>query len=251
VAARYHEETLRALGIAYAPDAAAMSALEARAAGLGVTFPASFVEWYGMQEGILLLRQHSNSDEPIGIDSLGMPAHLRPWRAEADASTGPVLEFMVENQGVCIWAVRLDAGDDPPVLVAVDPGYEWRPHASTFSSFIACQVWDHPEEDERVRLAAQAVELSPHDLAEMRRRFCERATTHGWPTTNIFRFERDDARVLIWDADGQADWWLSAESDVNVTALARELWAMGNLKSSLYGIDKRGDAILSLLREER
>lgn len=201
--------------MSYSADAAALNALDVRANELSVQLPASFVEWYGMRDGLELLRQHSNCDEPVDV-------------AELDVSNGPptsrIVKFMVENQGVCAWGIALDAGDDPPVLVAVDPKFEWRPHAETFSSFIACQVWDHAEASERVLLGAQASPLASVDLELLRRRFHEKPTTHGWPGKHTFRFERDDARLRIWDCGGQADWWISARSEASVAFLARELW---------------------------
>lgn len=136
------------------------------------------------------------------------------------------------------------------MLVAVDPNFAWRPHAASFSTFIACQIWDHHDRDDRVLLVAQASELAPADLAFLRERFLERPTTHGWPTKNISRFERDDVHVLIWDGDGQADWHISAVSDEEVAAVARELRACGKLRTSLHGVDDRGEHIVRALREQ-
>jgi hypothetical protein len=87
---RFHEAALRDLGRGYEADPAALSELERRAAALGVPLPASFVEWYGMRDGIELLRKHGNSDWPVEISELGDRMH-----------GGQVLPFMFENQGVC------------------------------------------------------------------------------------------------------------------------------------------------------
>ena len=184
---RFHENALRALGVAYETDGNVLSALRARASEFGVRFPASFIEWYSMRNGITLLRQHSNSDEPLEIAKLGAPTWTFKDRSVPESMHGRMLQFMVENQGVCTWGIALDAGDDPPVLVAVDPDFEWRPHAASFSTFIECQVWDHGKVHSGLRLAAQASELAPLDLELLRRRFREKTTTHGWPTKNIFR----------------------------------------------------------------
>lgn len=236
---RFHEETPNALHVSYAPDTTALKALDARASKLGVQFPASFVEWYGMRGGIALLRQHSNCDEPVDIAKLDV---------SSDSVGGRIVKFMDENQGVCGWGIPLDAGDDPPVLVAVAPEFEWRPHADTFSTFIACQVWDYEEAAERVLLGAQASPLAPLDLDLLRRTFHEKPATHGWPGKHTFGFERDDARVRIWDEGGQADWWISARSEASVAFLARELWMCGDLKTSMYGVDERGERVLKSLR---
>lgn len=120
VASRYHAEALRALGAtAYVPDPAAWLELEQRAAELGVRFPAALVEWYGMRGGIELLREHSNTDHPIAIADLG----ANEMRTTSGSAHGRILQLMVENQGVCTWGIPLAAGDDPPVLVAVDPDF--------------------------------------------------------------------------------------------------------------------------------
>lgn len=249
VPSRFHEEALRQLSLAYEADADALSALERRAAELGVRFPASFVEWYGMRDGIALLQQHSNTDWPVEIAKLGTARW--PFETSVPGSAhGPMLQFMVENQQVCTWGIPLDAGDDPPVLVAVDPDFKWRDLAPSFSTFIACQIWDHDGGPNGGLLLAQACELAPGDLELLRRSCRERPTTHGWPTRNVFRFERDDAHILIWDAERQADWWISAHSEESLTAIAREVWRCGDLSTSLYSNDPCGEEVLRVLRGE-
>jgi hypothetical protein len=49
------------------------------------------------------------------------PDQVEPVAADLGAGLrSEDLWLMTENQGVCVWAVPLDAGDDPPVLVAGD-----------------------------------------------------------------------------------------------------------------------------------
>lgn len=242
---RFHEETLSELQLVYEPDAAALELLDNRASQLGVRFPASFVEWYGMREGITLLRQHSNQDRPVDIAELG--SSERPLLNENARPSPPtqMMPFMVENQGCCTWAIPLDAGDDPPVLVDVEKEGRWRPYAATFSTFVACQIWDYPTT--RIRLQAQAIPLAPFDLEVLRRNLCERAMTYSWPTTQSFRFEREGARVLIFAGDNQADWWLTGRSEETLAALVRDLWMCGDLKTSLWAVDDAGQRALSSL----
>jgi hypothetical protein len=89
-------------------------------------------------------RQNSNCDDPVEITRLGEPCKWR-WDETRDLIREGLLLFMVENQAVSVWAVRLDAGDDPPVVVARDPDLKWRACAERFSTFIESQVWDHTE----------------------------------------------------------------------------------------------------------
>jgi hypothetical protein len=253
MSSRFHQEALQRLGLEYVADPGRIAALTERSAALRVTLPASFLEWYGMRDGIELLRRNSNTDDPVAIERLGTPLQWC-WDEPHDLVAERLLLFMVENQGVCIWALQLDAGDDPPIVVASDPDLEWGPCAERFSTFIACQIWDHMEvcceSEHRILLGAQASQLERADLAFLRSRFSEKATTHGWPGDNQYRFERGDSRLLVWDGDGQADWWVSAATEASLEDLVREIWGCADLTSSLWSHDPRGENVLRTLRRE-
>jgi hypothetical protein len=164
---------------------------------------------------------------------------------------------MFENQAVSVWAVGLGGEDDPPVFVARDPDLEWRLCAETFSTFVGCQVWDHTEVFDpaeppaRILVQAQDVPLRGDDLAFLRRGFTAKATTHGWPGDNQYRFERGDVRILIWDGEHQADWWIAASEPAGLAAIATELWDCGGLRDSLWSNDARGTEVLKTLRASR
>jgi hypothetical protein len=230
-----------------------MAALEARFAFLGVALPPAFAEWYAMRDGIELLRRNSNCDKPVEIGALGEPVTWR-WDQPRDLVCEGLLLFMVENQAVCVWALRLNAGEDPPVVVARDPDLAWRACGERFSTFIACQVWDHvevfPGRQHRILLCANGAPLEAKDLASLRSRFSERASSQGWPGDNQYRFERGDSRVLVWDGEYQADWWLSATTEANLAGLVRELWECADLQESLYSSDPRGESVLRSLRNQ-
>jgi hypothetical protein len=93
-----------------------------------------------------------------------------------------ILPFMIENQGVCIWGVRLDGGDDPPVVVEVDSGTppRWQLCAERFSDWLGSQV-----ENFRVlkssRFVAQAPALYDSVVRLLRQHFEEGMQTHAWP----------------------------------------------------------------------
>jgi hypothetical protein len=253
---RFHQESFSRLSREYAPDPAATSALERRAGELGVALPESFVEWYGMRDGVEILRLHSNSDHPVAIERLGQTIKWR-WQQERDWIREGLLVFMIENQAVCVWAVRLGDTADPPVVVARDPDLQWRPCAERFSTFIGCQIWDWSEvfsawqPGGRVMLQAQDTPLRQGDLAFLRERFDNRPTTRGWPGDTQYRFERGEARVLVWESEGQADWWITAMDEDGLAALVDELWDCGDLHASLYCNDQRSQRVLEKLRRER
>jgi hypothetical protein len=248
--ARFHREALRRLEVEYAPDPAAMRALAARASHLGILLPASFVEWYGMRGGIELLKRNSNCDEPLAIEELGDRFEWR-WSVTPDCLAEGRLIFMFENQAVSVWALGLRGGDDPPVFVARDPDLEWRPCAEAFSTFVGCQVWDHTEifdranPPRRILVQAQDVPLRSNDLAFLRQGFSARATTHGWPGDNQYRFERGEARILIWDGEDQADWWITAATAAGLAAVVAELRHCGTLGTTLWSDAETGTEVLA------
>jgi hypothetical protein len=253
---RFHEDALRRLATPYQPDPAATRALEARANELGIALPASFAEWYGMRDGVELLKRNSNCDEPLGVEDLGKRFKWRGLVAEDWLAQG-LLIFMFENQSVCVWALQLDGGDDPPVLVARDPELEWVECAQSFSTFVACQVWDHAEVlgtaegSTRLLVQAQDIPLQSEDLAFLRRTSVEKPATHGWPADNQYRFERGNARVLIWDGKDQADWWIAAPDVEDLALVVEDLWDCGGLRTTLWCTDERCQAVLEGIRADR
>src|SRR5262245_44588782 len=56
------------------------------------------------------------------------------------------LGVIIEAQGCCLWAVRLDGSDDPPVVQAEDwhsATPTWQPVADRFSTFTLARTWSH------------------------------------------------------------------------------------------------------------
>lgn len=252
MASAFHSKALKLLNLEGVPDSAAVEELQARGRELGIRFPASFIDWYGMRDGIELLKRHSNSDEPIAIGKLGERVYVT--RTRDTLREEGVLPFMIESQSVCLWGLRLDGTDDPPVVVAVDPKYQWSQCSDHFSTFIASQLWDYHEvfgETDKILVQAQDVQLRADDLKFLREHFTERTTTHGWPGDHQYRFERETIRIVIWDAAGQADWWIAAPDEERLTQALDELLNCGGLKKSLWGNDARGERVLARFKGER
>jgi hypothetical protein len=166
-----------------------------------------------------LLAEFSNCDRPIEVDEMA-----RPKWSQHSALDAALLPFMVENQGVCTWAVRLNGADDPEVLVEVDSGDppEWQPAASTFSAWLNCQVNDHML-TQRALFTAQAEPLAPATLAELERTFSVGPRTYGWPAPVVHRFSIPSGSILLWAADDQCDWWIAPSSLGNARELLEAL----------------------------
>jgi hypothetical protein len=244
---RYHRKTFDLLGQEPAVSERAVELLAAAEQRCGKALPAAVREWYSIRGSKGILATYSNQDLPVGVEELGAPTAAAQGPSPELLSEG-YLVIMCENQGVCWWAVRLDGSEDPPVVVAVhpSPAPTWEPCAETFSSFVYTLVWDWQGWD-WPWLNAQDQELTPRDFEFLRERFVELPTTYGWPGRRNYRFSRADQRVLIWSAEGQADWKLRACSPESLLELATELWRCGTLANTLYGLDV-GEEIVTRLR---
>ena len=86
----FHTEALNLLKIQHVLDSTAVEALRARENQLGVSFPPSFVEWFGMRDGLELLKCHSNSDEPIPIEKLGERVYVTRTRDTLREESGVI-----------------------------------------------------------------------------------------------------------------------------------------------------------------
>jgi hypothetical protein len=188
---------------------------------IGNAIPRTFQQFLSLENGVELLGHFSNCDNPIPFGELGRIQ-------EAWSGYNPfhhnLLPFMYESQGVCTWAVALDEGDDPPVLVEIDSGVppSWRTVADTFSLWLECQVSDWPLYP-TWKFAAQAPELEETGLALLRQRFKEGHTTFAWPGTRNYRFSSARLKLLLWDAEGQCDWWISPQPGASVGEALEEL----------------------------
>lgn len=167
-----------------------------------------------------------------------------PWEAD------PILELLVENQGVVAWGLPLDQGDDPPVLVGwrdtADPLIEFAP---SVAKFVYAMAWDCHRFEQSPLLQAQAKPLDPPSLAALRSRYLEVTETRGWPAHNTYRFEGEGGlTVTLWSGDSQCDWFVTAGDPVT---LAREVeWqlTLSDLMDSFWSNDHEAEELLARLR---
>lgn len=191
-----------------AESEAAVRSLEQR---LNTPIPASLREVLVTDQWPQFLRDFSNCDEPLDIAEMGVDTGR--WRS-FDPSSALLLPFMVENQGVCTWAIPLNEGDDPYVLVEVD-GQDppiWKTAAESFSMWLRCQV-----EDQLVlaqaTLGGQAGPLSDEVRSALLRIFSAAPSTSAWPAREILRFRNDLGALLLWNDEEQCDWWVAPASE--------------------------------------
>ena len=126
----YHQATLDLLKIEPGVSPTRIAAVRTREKACGQRFPASVVEWYSLERAEDLYEEHTGGEWLTPLDELG---------SNADQIARGFLRVATENQGVVIWYVRLDEGDDPPVLgdsraMADLEGVRWAtgPHFSEF-----------------------------------------------------------------------------------------------------------------------
>jgi hypothetical protein len=231
----YHQATCDLLGLAPTVDLSERAAIAERERQLGVRFPASLVEWYSLR-GALGILAGATGDRALGVAELGESPD--GWGGGPDRLLQQgLLILRVEHEGACHWALRLDDGANPRVLVEVGSPPDapiWRLHAASFSDYVYTLAWDRLAFVLPYCLAAQDVPLDRRDLELLEREFTPRQRTWAWPGHTNYRFGRDDQRVVVWDGDGQADWSLLAGSADGLAALGRTLWDCGELASTLY-----------------
>ena len=238
---RFHQATCQLLAMSPVVDEAARAVIDNRERRLGVSIPAAVAEWYGLRGAVDVLAG-ANGDHPRSAARLGEPSGN--WGgAPRDLVPEGLLVVCTENQAVCHWAVPLDEGPDPQVLVERgDSGQEpvWQHHAPSFSDYVFALAWDRVAFALPYGLAAQDVPLRTEDVGRLERGFVQRQRTYAWPANTSYRFERPEQRVVIWDGDRQADWWLLAATEQALASLARQLWGCGQLATSLYGCGHNG-----------
>jgi hypothetical protein len=161
-----------------------------------------------------------------------------------------LLPFKHENQGVCVWAILLDESDDPPVYVNVDDN-GWNLQASTFSDYVYSCIWDYAVVFAKPALVqAQNEPVSDDALNTLADELTEQLRTYGWPGCTQYRFAGDRKAILIWSAENQADWFVSADDADALRRILQTIWDLDAVGQSLYDCSEIGKTVLEGLREK-
>lgn len=249
---RFHEKTLDLLPSRPAVTRFALDAVDALESRLGRPLPASVREWYSHTDAAGTLERYSNQNPTVPLSESGLPTHQE--RDGRDLGAEGLLVFRYENQGVCTWAVRLDESDDPPVVVSYDCALQtWHQSADTFTDYVYTCVWDCTLvlTDDELVIQAQNDPVSETTLQSLRRLFAAGVTTHGWPWHTQYRFERGDQYLLIWAGEGQADWFLSADSERSISEALESIWELDRVGEAFWSNSDVGQAIIDRLRSAR
>jgi hypothetical protein len=246
VVLRYHARTLRLLGITPRIAPTAVKEFDRVERRTGRTLPASVREWYSLKGACQLLRKYSNADPPLAISELGKPRTDTNGGGPHDLLARDLLVFRYENQAVCVWAVRLDGSDDPPVVVDYDSQFQtWLSCGATFSGHLFAWMWDYALVlGQDLLIQAHNRPLSAQALAFLGRHFDVGPETHGWPGHTQYRFSKEDQRILIWASDDQADWLLSADVGESLRQLVRTVWDCDQVGKWLWSHTEQGESLL-------
>lgn len=243
----YHARTFELLKQVPTLSLNNLQALRAFEYRTNIKLPEAFYEWFCFEDAAELLTTCNFQSQPIQIDEFSLP--LEAWWSFNPVS-GAVLPFLAENQGVCTWAIRLDSGDDPIVMIEVDSAVppKWQLCSPGFSEWVY-GVARGSLIMERVRFQAQAAALSEQDLKFLQAEFQGGGHTYAWPGAINYQFLGRWGDLIIWTGDGQADWFLAPHNG-SERLLLEQLWQCGDLASSLYGMDEAAKGWLEALRQE-
>lgn len=163
---------------------------------------------------------------------------------------GDVLWLMTENQGVCVWGVPLDAGEDPPVLVggSLESGEVLVEYAPSVADFLSALAWDKRLFAGDPMIQAQAAPVDDRTLGHLRAQYREGLSTFGWPARTNHRFEgAGGLKLALWAGARQCDWWIVADQMTTLEA-AVSMWRHhSDLEMTLWSNDGAGSELLDRL----
>jgi len=239
-------EVFRNAGWNPVPSGAAERGLLAVERRVARTLPAAFREFYSLENGPSLLEQYSNSDRPLRLAELGE----RPerWRGY-DPLDEDILPFMIENQHLGAWGIRLNGGDDPQVVVEMNSTVPpvWQRCADRFTDWLESQM-ENFRLFENCWFNADGPELTEESLCLLRQYFGEGIRTYAWPGKTNYRFFNDRSNILLWNQDGMCSWWIAPKSAADVTAALDEIAKVGGIEKDLCGVEDRFEEMLRAWR---
>ena len=214
---------------------------------IGRKLPAAFHKFYSIEDARALLKHYSNSDRPCFARE-----PMSPRWDDYDPMDDKILPFMIENQGVCVWGVRLDSGDDPPVVVEVDSGTppRWQLCAERFSDWLGSQV-DNFRVLKSSWFVAQASALTDNIMRLLGEHFEEGLQTRAWPGETNYRFCNSRSELVLWSTKEQCDWWIAPRSADTAAAALDEIEEVAGIGKSIYAPWEQHEELLRIWRESR
>jgi hypothetical protein len=237
----YHDATFRLLGKNTDISAAAKLMFNESEHRLGIKMPMSLREWYERESAIVVLADCSNQDPPIEVSRFKIVA----WHGKR------LMPIRNENQGVCTWAVEIDGGENPAVLVEVDSnGTHWDVLANSFSEYVFSCVWDYKLVHMQPALVqAQNIKLSGAAIDLLSREFVPVLSTRCWPGSAQYRFQGSGCGVLIWDSPEQADWFVGARDAESLRVALETIGNIDLVSKQFYDCSTIGREVLAGLRK--
>jgi hypothetical protein len=216
---------------------------------IGRTLPTALRAFYSLEKSTSLLAHFSNADRPIVLERLA--TSLERWR-NYDPLQEAILPFMIENQGVCVWSVRLDDGEDPPVVVDVDSGTppRWQLCSHGFTDWLRSQI-NNFRVLQSSWFVAQAPALSDGVVDLLGRCFEEGSRTYAWPGETNFYFSSSLSELVLWSTKHQCDWWIAPRSaDVTLAALDK-IDEVAGIGRNIYAPRTQYEELLGRWRKSR
>lgn len=248
---QYHRAIFDLLGVVPAPSRRLLAALKARERECGVRFPASVRAFYADAHADTLLEE-TTGQRLIYWDALGEPEETaQGW-----------LQVATENQDVLGWYVRLDAGDDPPVLhdnmTRADDMtmIDWQPQSPSWTAFLFDLMAECSLYADILGLYLYARDVWPDApmLARLKKTLREgpRTDTADAQVRRLYTKTRLLTITRTTAGGGEAEWALTARTPEALESLARLVWPCGTLAQTLGEkyLSDQGKVLLAKLRRE-
>lgn len=241
----YHRPTFDYLNRPPQVSSLAVQALDEFERALQLELPASVREWFSLQHAETLLI--GNQDQVLPLQDIAWE-QIEPFKPNPNAYENSehklwvwrvlrhlkraMLVLILENQGVCEWAVDVSSGDDPPVWIRKnEPGATWEACADRFSTFVYTRVWDQRAP---YGLVAIAPPVDDAVLEHLRQDFHPEPSTHSFIDSQSYRFSQGRKRLHLMRFTNQTDWRLHANDPQTLLELGRQVWEIANSRKTWW-----------------